>query len=328
MTIGTRNLPTSRREFVGKSEVKPIVVNAPSFDETGGGSIALHYLVDRLRNIGLDAYVYPILFLDEYPKWPGLRPAARLMIFLRNLRRRMMLTMRFRTHPSMDTPIASKKMLRNSVAVYPEIVSGNPLRAKYVVRWLLHRPGFLKKNVIFGSDEFTFFFQDAFREGHEWVDPDNLLRVRWVRDDIYFNRGFPERSGACRLIRKGKLSGSLAPAEDDAIIIDDMSHEEKAEIFNRCKFLYCHDPYTMYCLYAALCGCIPVVIPQPDLSKEDWRSTYPFKHGIAYGIEEAQWAADTRNELLEELAAQQSLEDEMLRNFASKLEAKFRFLNA
>jgi hypothetical protein len=223
----------------------------------------------------------------------------------------------------MNTPVAPKKILRDSIAVYPEIISGNPLNAKHVVRWLLHTPGFLKKDVFFGNDELTFFYQEAFRDGHEWVDPDNILRVRWIRDDIYFDKGLAERNGACRLIRKEKIPNSIAPADDDAIIVDGMSHEEKAEIFNRTKLLYCHDPYTMYSYYAALCGCTPVIIPQPNLSKEDWRSTYPFKHGIAYGIEEAQWASDTRDELFKEFAAQQLLEDEIIKNFVIKLGEKF-----
>ena len=303
--------------------MKPIVVNTSPFDETSGGSIVLHYLVDRLRNIGIDAYVYPTLYLDEYPKWPRLAPKTRLTIFLRNFVRRRMMIKRFRTHPSMNTPIAPKRILRDSIAVYPETISGNPLNANHVVRWLLHKPGFFKKDVFFGSDELTYFYQQAFRDGHEWVDPDNLLRVRWVRDDIYFDKGLTERKGACRLIRKGTITGSTAPEDDDAIIVDAMSHEEKAEIFNHCKFFYCHDPYTMYCYYAALCGCTPIVVPQPNLSREDWRSTYPFKHGIAYGIEEAQWASDTRDELLKEFAAQKKLEDEILKNFVKKLDAKF-----
>jgi hypothetical protein len=223
----------------------------------------------------------------------------------------------------MDTPVAPKTILPDSIAVYPEIVSGNPLNAKHVVRWLLHKPGFFRKSANFGNDELTFYYQEAFREGLNWVDPDNMLRIRWVRDDIYFDRALPERIGACRLIRKGKSTRAEIPKHDDAIIVDGKSHEETAGIFNHCKYLYCHDPYTMYTLYAAICGCIPIVIPQPGLSREKWRATYPFKHGIAYGVEEAQWAQDTRDELLKELTKQRALEDEMLRKFVKKIRQRY-----
>lgn len=304
--------------------MKPIVINTPTFDEKNGGAIALHYLVDRLRNMGIDAYVYPMFILDKYPKWTRLELRTRLKIFCRNSLRRINRIKPFRTHPSMNTPVASKTILADSITVYPEIVSGNPLKARHVVRWLLHKPGFFRKDIYFGANELTFFYQDAFRAGYDWVDPDNLLRLRWIRDDIYFDKGNAKRQGACRLIRKGQATAAEVPGDDDAIVIDGMSHEETAEIFNSCKYLYCHDPYTMYSLYAAVCGCIPIVIPEPGLSRVEWRATYPFKHGIAYGMEEAGWAAETRDGLLKELAAQQLLEDEMLRSFVKKIDDKYR----
>lgn len=300
-----------------------IVVHAPSFNETSGGCIVLHYLVDRLRRLGFDAYVYPILKLEEYPEWPNLSPIRRTVIFIKNVLRRLLLVKRFKTSPSMDTPIASKKILRDAVIVYPEIISGNPLNAKHVVRWLLHKPGFFREHVVFGKDELTFFYQPAFIEGCEWVDPDNMLKVNWVRNDVYFNRGLTKRSGACRLIRKGNLTESKIPDDDEAVIIDGMSHVEMAEIFNRTKFLFCHDPYTMYCYYAVLCGCVPIIIPHDSLSKEDWRSTNLFKYGIAYGLDEAQWAENTRDELIGEFSELKLTEDEMINKFVKKISIHF-----
>ncbi len=38
---------------------RPIVVYANHFRETSGGVIVLHLLVDRLRAIGVDAYLMP-----------------------------------------------------------------------------------------------------------------------------------------------------------------------------------------------------------------------------------------------------------------------------
>jgi hypothetical protein len=303
--------------------MKQIVVQAPSFDETSGGAIVLHYLVDRLRSLGFDAYVYPILGLDEYPEWPDFSPVKRIVTFIKNTKRRLVLIKKFKQSPLMDTPLASKEILRDAVIVYPEIISGNPLNSKYVVRWLLHKPGFFYKHVVFGSDELTFFFQHDFRDGCEWVDPENMLNINWVRDDIYFNQGLTKRTGACRLIRKGNFSGLEEGYDDEAIILDGMSHLEMAQIFNRTKFLFCHDPYTMYCYYAVLCGCVPIIVPFDGLSKEDWRSTALFKHGIAYGMDEAEWAEKTRGKLIDEFSAIQSMEDEMIKRFAEKISSRF-----
>lgn len=163
---------------------RPIVVHAPPFDETRGGAIVLHCLVDRLRRLGHEAYVHPRPVLKEAPAWAEIALGTRCRIGARNLCRRVQAHWAYRTHPSLDTPRAPRRLLREAIAVYPEVVSGNPMKSRHVVRWLLHRPGFFNKNAVFDPDEYTFFYQHAFREGLDRVDPDNVLRVRWIRDDV------------------------------------------------------------------------------------------------------------------------------------------------
>src|SRR5689334_22020201 len=43
--------------------------------------------------------------------------------------------------PMVDIEIAEKLCASGFIAIYPETVSGNPLRAQTVVRWVLNRPG-------------------------------------------------------------------------------------------------------------------------------------------------------------------------------------------
>ncbi len=213
---------------------------------------------------------------------------------------------------------------RECIAVYPEIIDGNPLQAGHAVRWLLHRPGFHSDGVSLDSNELTFFYQKVFAEGLLGIPEDNLLQVRWLRTDVYRDEGFAGRSGRCRMVRKGANTFTPEMAEGDAApLLDGRSHAEIAAIFNRCTHFYCHDPYTMYLYYAALCGCIPVVIPQPGLDADTWRAGFELKQGVAYGDAEIQFAAATRDGLLSDMMAAREAEDMRVFSFVQKIRAAF-----
>lgn len=189
----------------------PIVVHCPSFEENSGGAIVLHYLVDRLRAYGVEAYAWPLVkhnnhdadikqYGADIPGW--WRKLRILNQKRRRIRKEKRAEYNFVTHPSMNVPVASESILRRSIAVYPEIVSGNPLGAPYIVRWLLHRPDFFGAGLDLDLNEIVFYYQKAFKEGVPWVDPDNMLCIRWIRDDVYYDRKLGGRSGSCRMIRK------------------------------------------------------------------------------------------------------------------------------
>ena len=311
----------------------PIVVASPGFDENSGGVIVLHRLVDQLRKLGHDAYLFPLR--SDFSRGMkhlvtglanGRGAADHFGYVARGIRNRFPALQRLLVPPppSWDVPVAPSSILRRSVVVYPEGVSGNPLGGAHVVRWLLNKNGFSKAKVPFAANELTFYYLPAFLEGSENVDPDNVLRVRWLRHDIYQDRGLGERDGACRLIRKGAFTGVGArPADDDAILIDGMSHREMADVFNRTKILYCHDPYTMYAYYAAVCGCIPVVLPQPGLSREQWLASTIVKHGVAYGEDDIERAAESRSLLISDMKQAEASDVATVVAFVRKLRDNF-----
>ncbi|MDI3336426.1 hypothetical protein QKW60_08420 [Defluviimonas aestuarii] len=294
---------------------RPIIVNCPSFDENSGGAIVLHALVDRLRKLGVEAYAVKILkkdYAEVDAHW--LRALKRW-----NIRRKQT---RFKTHPSMDVPVAPKERIGEGIIVYPETVSGNPLGASRVVRWLLNRPGYLGIDSKIASSDEVFFYQKVFAQDIQGIPDTRLLQLRWLREDIYSDLGLP-RSGSCRMIRKGTNTAGQVPQPDPAILLDGKSHAEIAEVFNRTEIFYCHDPYTMYAYYAALCGCIPVVIPQPNLSAKDWRAGFELKKGVAYGEEEIDWARSTRDDLIADMRAATERENETVIRFLATLKARF-----
>jgi len=293
---------------------RPIVVDCPHFNENNGGAIVLHVLVHRLRALGVEAYA--VTLEQDYAdiKSPLLRVLKKW-----NRRRRLG---PFRTHPSMDVPLASKEIINQAIVVYPETRSGNPLQSQRVVRWLLHKPGFFGVDAKIGPDEEIFYIAEAFAKDVKNISTDRSLRVSWFRNDIYQNLGLP-RVGACRMIRKGKYSNYQIPRFDGTILIDGKKHTEIAKIFNTTEIFYCHDPYTTYAYYAVLCGCVPVVIPQPGLSSEEWRSGMDLKYGIAYGEEEIEWARNTANQLISYMATEKERDAVSLLRFLNTLRLIF-----
>lgn len=67
----------------------------------------------------------------------------------------------FKTNPSFVTPVLkclNKNKLSDYYVIYPEIVSGTPLRSKMVIRWFLHHPGFHTGKVSYNSGELYFTY--------------------------------------------------------------------------------------------------------------------------------------------------------------------------
>ena len=70
------------------------------------------------------------------------------------------------------------------------------------------------------------------------------------------------RNKTCYLIKKGRLIHEninyIHPP--NSICIDDLSLKEKFEIFNQCQYFYTYDLNTAYVIFAAACGCIPIIL--------------------------------------------------------------------
>lgn len=305
------------------SASRPIVVYAPSFEETQGGVVVLHYLVDRLRSIGREAYLYPAR--SNHRIFPTDDVSFGRRVINRSWNRALdaKAARTFKTHETMDVSLVPRRLLRNAVVVYPETTNGNPLKSPRVVRWLLHKPGYFFPDAKLGEDELTFFYQEVFAEGLADIDPQNMLRFRWIREDIYMDRNLAEREGACRMLREQKVGPQTLPPGDKAEIIDHYDPKQIADAFNRREVFYCHDPYTMYLFYAALCGCIPVIVPPSGMTESEWRPKEEDRFGVAFGEERIPWAQQTRRALIKKFLDERESEMNIIRAFADKVDERY-----
>jgi hypothetical protein len=148
------------------------------------------------------------------------------------------------------------------------------------------------------------------------------LRALELHLDKFVDRG-EARSGTCYLVKKGRNKKlNLHPA--GSLCIDDYEqrggNDYLVEVFNRFDRFISYDHATFLSAQAVLCGCTSIVIPeQVSYNSNDaqtWRNRFPyFKYGIAYGLDDIEYAKKTGSRLQNELALLESKTIQQARQF-------------
>jgi hypothetical protein len=295
------------------------MIFSPPYDNNSGGSIVLHYLCHLLNEMGHHAAIVPLY--KTYESDQRFLFGGLVRSFAARLR---MMRKGFTVCPGLNTPVIDKPrhpLPGDVVAVYPEAVASNPLGAKNVVRWLLHRPGYHTGKVCYGVNELYFdynaFSSDFGIPGSRLSK--NKLFIAKHHDHLYNKQGAlpPEsRIGTAYCIRKGE-GKKMVHDLDNSVLIDGLSHEQISVIFKRVKTFISYDTKTMYSLMAIACGAESVVVPDAGVSKEQWEPNAVRSFGIAYGMDDLENARRTVPDALKQL-------DEF--SLSSK-QAAFEFVN-
>ncbi len=261
---------------------KIYIIYSPWFDENSWGVIVLHYLCHLLNQLWEKAY----LFNYTHPvriKQFNLRGVAEYIIeTLKIFIKKFLFT--YKTYKSFNTPIITNINSidkSNSIIVYPEIVSGNPSGANNVVRWFLNKPWKLSWEINYWENELYFFQQEVFNDPIINKNSDNLLRLIYIFNNIYKKINFWERKWSSYILRKGRWKKNIHNLQN-SIKIDWLNHKKVAEIFNKTEIFYSYDPYTFYSYYAIMCWCKSVVIPESNISKDEWQPDPDLRCWILY----------------------------------------------
>ena len=293
------------------------VIYTPGYNENSGGIIALHRLCDLLNKRGFDAVLHP-----KQPQFSKRKPLSSLANIIVKAILGQFVKRRFKTFRGFSTPVSTVVDTKNDIVVYPEIVIGNPLGADNVVRWLLHKPGFITGDFQFCEGDLFFYYQKHFLDGFDDKHIGGELRAIYVQD-IYRKTNTQKRRGTCYIMRKGK-GRKIVHDLKDSVLIDGMSHERIAEVFNRTEACISYDLHSMYSRYAAVCGCLSIVVPDPSMDKYQWRHEEDLRWGIAYGFDDIEWAKATQDKVLPALIkAQADSNKKWVDNFVKKCEMHF-----
>jgi len=220
----------------------PYFIWAPDYRETSAGIWSLHALCHALNLAGYPAYVIPAPTVNK--DW--LTPVA-------------------------NQDIASSYAARGlePIVVYPEIITGNPVSARTVVRYILNRPGyFTGVGMNEGPEDLLFYYSEQFidddRGDKDFLTVPNMDPTVFYpdparqRDRVYvYQHRFPRE----------KIDFSLFPPEAELLsMASPVSRVELAELFRSAKTLYSYE-FSGTCTMAMACGCPVIYRPEGGLSE-------------------------------------------------------------
>lgn len=280
-----------------------VVIFSPRFDENNGGVICLHRLCHLINEIGIRCEI--VFFTPRIFGFPRRFVFARfrdkIFSYLCPPRRWVK-----NNWLSFSVGRFFLKVSPGDVVVYPEIISGNPLGAENVVRWILYHPGRFTGNVNYGPDDYIVKFSDAWdcESIKKLHISDRLLRVVCFPFDLYLggNSG-AHRAGTAYLRRKGNGKPTCHPV--DSICIDGLSHQEISKVFKKIKTFISYDAYSAYSWFAAISGVDSIVVPESGVDIEGWYTDISDRYGLSYGFENLSWARETRELLVKKMFDEQ-----------------------
>jgi len=201
----------------------------------------------------------------------------------------------------------------NAIIIYPEVIEGNPLNKPNVVRWILAPVGMnCNSNIAdtWGKNDLVYYFNQELKFVKNQEKMGNIYKsLSLIHINPIINQyNFGERDGICIATRKQNIhKNPINYYRFHETLYDIPFHFDQSrcvEHFNKCKMFISYDPLTFLSIMAALCGCISVVYPLDGLTKQEWIHTTSASnyvknkgldnlYGIAYGLEDVQYATDT-----------------------------------
>ena len=302
------------------------IIFSPSYSENNGGAITLHHLCDLINKIGYKCYLYPGFDNVEINLLNYKTILPRLI--------KKIITQPFgifKTSKRFNTPvlrkIPEKYNLDKFIIIYPEIVFGNPLGAKNIVRWLLHNPGFFSGKIYYGPNEIYFKYSNQYNDFtylNSSTSKNNLYIFTYLKN--YYNdvNCFSERHGVAYCIRKGKIK-TVPFNMAGATLIDGMKHNEISKIFKKSKYFISFDRHTAFSRFAALCGCISIVVPEEGIDEHVWEPDLEKRYGVSYGFEavKIEQALATVSKLKRQLIKEENDSEKAVKNFIIEVENFF-----
>ena len=219
------------------------LICAPPYNDKSGGIVVLHELQKEMTDLGYDAH---------------------LAIFVPHTE----------TQTRYYGPAYMEDILENGIVVYPEVITGNPLGAKRVVRYFLNKEGFASGNKVeAGENDFIMTFSRIYRPDAHAVLTKEATNPAFNTDGSEY---VLDRTIDCTYIGKGKLYGDCRVVEGTTEITRTWpeTKQELADLLKKTRFLFMYDTMTAMITDSLRCGAIPVILMFKPFSEEEIDTNY------------------------------------------------------
>lgn len=205
--------------------------------------------------------------------------------------------------------------IKNTIAIYPQTILGNPFNCKHVVRWILYHTTEDIENT-FSENDVYFYFGDfkTFRHPEK-----KLLTIFEYNLDKLYQENFDKREGFCHILHKHTPeNGEEILQIFNSISLNEFEREKRLDFdflrrkLNNYEYFLTFDKKSYYTLAAILCGCKAIILNTENypeiqtnafslsddsrkvLTPTEYRIQNPIQmFGVAYGIDDISWANET-----------------------------------
>ena len=189
-----------------------------------------------------------------------------------------------------------KANIGDCIVVYPEIIEGNPIGAKNVVRYILNKPGYMEeKGATYAESELVFVYTEALLETaqsftSQKLDDSRLMEISVIEPWIFQPKPEIEKVyDVAFWIGKGietaqgngeKIQDYLQGKRHIQITYDQPgTREGLASLFQSCREFLTADDFTAMIPEAMLCGCKVTIVTPTGLVACDgdpgrWRTAW------------------------------------------------------
>lgn len=270
-----------------------IVITAPPYTDASGGIIALHKLCHMLISSHVDAYLFPL-------------NGGNII-----------------TNPQYKSAV-TYSIDESDIVIYPEIVWGNPLNVKCVVRYIMNDGHItLNRKDTWEDSDFWLYYSELFYDG---LREKNILTILESFVDFYEDKKLERTIKSCHTFRKNPNPKQILHDPATSIQIHPgHSRLDLLDIFNKCERFYSYDKKTYLNTIAALCGCNSIIVSD-DYSDYDKiiTNTPSTKYGVAYGLHNLDHIEKTKHKLRPSLRELESNQYKDLKRILSKITEHFK----